>query len=100
MAIKDLKDKADRLLAPHLDAVTVKVNKIIDSTGVKARDLWQDEQTMLRVFKTAYDSLPFVLRMAVKENVFVDFCKRHRERFTGSSDDDSLSDAREEPRDD
>jgi len=81
MNIAQLKKIAERLLAPHLDAITKEVNKAIDKMELKATEAFHDDVVMEGIFHNIHGSLPFVVRTAINEANFVRFCMVNRERF-------------------
>ncbi len=81
MKITQLKEMAERLLAPHFDAIAKEVNIAIDKVELKATEAFHDDAVMEKIFHNIYDSLPFVVRAAINEANFVRFCMTNRERF-------------------
>ncbi|VAW88443.1 hypothetical protein MNBD_GAMMA16-1888 [hydrothermal vent metagenome] len=81
MNIVQLKKIAERLLAPHFDAIAKEANKAIDKMELKATEAFHDDVVMERIFHNIHGSLPFVVRTAINETNFVRFCMDNRERF-------------------
>lgn len=81
MKITQLKEIAERLLTPHLDAITKEVNNSIDKMELKAAEAFHDDAVMEKIFHNIYGSLPFVVRTAINEANFVRFCMTNRDRF-------------------
>ena len=64
-----------------LQDVTNKVNTAADKTGKKVEEFVQDENFLRPVVRAAHSRLPFVVRMALKEETFVNFVMQHREKL-------------------
>ncbi len=81
MNLDQLKKIAERVLAPHFDAIVKEVNVAIDKMELKASEAFRDDIAMENIFRNIHSSLPFVVRMAINEVNFVRFCMNNRERF-------------------
>jgi hypothetical protein len=56
-----------------------------EKVGPAALAAAQDHKTMESLFKLVYSALPFAVRMAVKEDAFLNFCFGHRARLLPAS---------------
>ena len=56
--------------------------------GSLATDTLQDDQVMDSAFRSIYQLLPAPVRLTIKEEIFVKFCLKHRDRFLQKSAQD------------
>ena len=56
--------------------------------GSLTRDALQDDQVMDSALRSIYQLLPAPVRLTVKEENFVRFCLKHRDRFLQKSEQD------------
>jgi len=81
MVLSRIRDKIDTTLTPYLPLIQAKVSEVAAVMGSKTRALTGDDDKMRRIFKTAHARLPFAIRIAVKEQPFIEFCMRNKARF-------------------
>lgn len=86
MVLSRIKEKIDTTLTPYLPLIQAKVNEVAAAMGSKTRELAGDDTKMRRVFSTVHAQLPFAVRLAVKEQPFIEFCMRHKSRFAPEND--------------
>lgn len=81
MVLSRIKEKIDATLTPHLPLIQAKVNEVTAAMGGKTREVTGDDAKMRRIFSAVHARLPFAVRLAVKEQPFIEFCMRHKARF-------------------
>lgn len=81
MVLSRVKQKVEQTLAPYLPTIEEKFHEVMASMGAKTKEVAGDDHKMRRVLKTVHGRLPFMVRMAVKEEPFVEFCMRNKSRF-------------------
>ena len=80
-----LRDKLDQGAQQKIEENWPKVQQIFqEKVGPAALAAAKNDDTMRSVFKLAYEALPFPLRMAIKEDVFMQFCFSHRDNLLPS----------------
>lgn len=89
MAFSRFKQRVDRTIAPYLPVIEAKYNEVRDSMGVKSKEAMANDQLMQRLFRAVHNQLPLPLRLAVKQQAFVDFCMRNRDRLRRGDDRDA-----------
>ena len=64
-----------------------KIQKVFDEK-VKATALnaAKDDETMKHILTLVYEQLPFPFRIAIKKDVFINFCLKHRDRLCDDTD--------------
>jgi hypothetical protein len=56
-----------------------------EKVGPVALAAAKDDATMTKIVMVVYEALPFPLRMMVKQEAFLNFCLRHRDRLVGQA---------------
>ena len=59
---------------------------IMEKIGILPKNTIHNEDLMRNSFKRLYQALPRMIRMAVSENMFVEFCMANRERLLNISE--------------
>jgi hypothetical protein len=81
-----LRDKLDQSAQQKIEEHWPKIQQVFqERVGPAALAAAQNDDTMRSVFKLAYGALPFPIRLAIKEDVFVQFCFSHRDSLLPSS---------------
>ena len=81
-----LRDKLDQSAQQKIEEHWPKIQQVFqERVGPAALAAAQNDDTMRSVFKLAYGALPFPIRLAIKEDVFVQFCFSHRDNLLPSS---------------
>jgi hypothetical protein len=76
------KTSADQETHRKIEENWPKVQQIFqEKVGPAALAAAQDDASMTKIIIMVYESLPFPFRMVVKQEVFVEFCLRHRDRL-------------------
>jgi hypothetical protein len=64
-----------------------RIRKLIkEKLGTIPKNTLQNEELIRNAFRRLYQALPRMIRMAVSENLFVEFCMTNRERLINISD--------------
>ena len=69
------------LIRPHLAAVQASVKKQLANAKGKSKEVIQNDEQFSGILETAYDALPFMVRLAVKKEKFIAFCMHNRDLF-------------------
>jgi len=78
----DFKDKLGAGAQQKIEENWPKVQQIFqEKIGPAALAAAQDDDQMRAVFKMAHGALPFPVRLAVKEDAFIQFCFSHRDNL-------------------
>jgi hypothetical protein len=81
------RDKLDQNAQEKIEEHWPKVQQIFqERVGPAALAAAKSDDTMRSLFKMAYEAMPFPVRMAVKEDVFVQFCFSHRDKLLPSGE--------------
>ena len=81
MVLSRIKDKIDNTLVPYLPMIRARIGEAAAAMGGKARELAGDDDKLRRVLRTVHAQLPFAVRIAVKQQSFVEFCMRNKVRM-------------------
>ena len=64
-----------------------KIRKLIsEKIGILPKNTIHNDNLMRNSFKRLYQALPRMIRMAISENMFVEFCMANRERLLNISE--------------
>ena len=78
----NFRDKLEANAQQKIEENWPKVQQVFrEKVGPAAIAAAQNDDQMRSVFKMAYGALPFPVRLAVKEDAFVDFCFGHRDNL-------------------
>lgn len=79
------RDKLDQSAQAKIEEHWPKIQQLFqEKVGPAALTAAKNDDTMRTCFKTVYEALPFPLRLAVKEDAFMQFCFSHRDRLLPS----------------
>ena len=78
MIFDSYRGKTEKTLNELLPKIKAILN---EKVGPMAQDFLVDDEKMRPIMCNVYQALPFVVRMAVKEDSFVDYCFRNRDRL-------------------
>jgi len=88
MVFSRFRRKLDEAVAPYLPLIEEKYSEIIESMGARSRDVLANDELMQKVFRTVHNRLPLPIRLTLKEQSFVDFCMRNKQRIHRGADRD------------
>ncbi len=75
---KALDDKSEAAIEEHWPKIQQELKNRLGPAGIAAA---HNDQALESAFKLAYSALPFPVRMAVKEDVFLRFCFSRRDQL-------------------
>lgn len=88
MVFSRFRQKVDEAVAPYLPLIAEKYNEIIGSMSVRSKEAMANDELMQKVFRTVHSRLPLPIRLTLKEQPFVDFCMRNKQRIHRGADRD------------
>lgn len=86
MVFSRFRQKLDEAVAPYMPLIAQKYNEIIESMGARSKGVMANDELMQKVFRTVHGRLPLPVRLTLKEQSFVDFCMRNKQRIHRGTD--------------
>lgn len=92
--LNGLKNKVGKLsdtvadnLESHWDNIIIKVHAALASTNQSIKNIIHDDAKLTTLFETVHGSMPLPFRLIIKQDVFVEFCLKNRNRFLIEKED-------------
>lgn len=81
MDAQKLKQQIEKAIEPHLPFIQAQLHLAAQNAGQQLSAFIQDEQKLRSALALVHGNLPFAARLIVKEQRFVDFCIRHKDKL-------------------
>lgn len=81
MDTQKLRQQIEKAIEPHLPLIQAQLQLAAQNAGQQLNTFVQDEEKLRSALAIVHGSLPLAARFIVKEQRFVDFCVRHKDKL-------------------
>ena len=87
MDAQKLKLKIEKAIEPHLPIIQAQLKLAAENAGQQLSAFIEDEEKLKSALTVVHGSLPLPVRFIVKEERFLEFCLRHKEKLIPRMED-------------